>query len=66
MREKKLKKWLLFGIVTFVIILIIELGVIRIIDREQEKQSLVLNVAQRMVDDLDQKKRSLMSMVIPS
>lgn len=55
MRENKFKKWLLFGIVTFVIILIIELGVIRIIDRKQEEQSLVLNVAQRIVDDLDQK-----------
>ena len=55
MREKNLKKWLLFGIVTFVIILIIELVIIRIIDREQEEQSLVLNVAQLMVDDMDQK-----------
>ncbi len=53
MREKNLKKWLLFGIVTFVIILIIELGVIGIIDREQEEKSLVLNVAQRMIDDID-------------
>lgn len=53
MRENKsIRKWLLFGVITFVVILLLELCVVRIVDYSQEKDSLWLNITQRMLDDM--------------
>lgn len=53
MKEMKLKQWILFGGVVFVIILLVELGIVRILDYKQEKDPLVLNVGQKMIEDID-------------
>jgi len=53
MQKKSVGKWLLFGFITFVVILAIELSVVRIVDDRQEKNPFTLNIVQKMLDNMD-------------